>query len=561
MPDESHSRAAMAPLQLGSIVRNARNDAKLTQAALGAKVGVTRYTINRIEGGTQQPSRELAVRLAAALDYPELMEFVTYLREDAFGYGDERDFGNQVRDTQLSQILTAPGLARLVFVLADEIDLVALLSSHLLDLPPTVTVVFPTKRRQQELEHGSLAKNRIRKLQPTWDVQGQINDLFKALAPGGKLNPWDNHANEAAIQRPDYELSLYESDQVRQSFVVAGSAEGTICATWPAIPNIDRHDSESIPVIISKDPAFLHHVEDHIFDLLSGQEPLTHLKTVVIAEPDDESAERKPERSRGGKVRHRLSNFYTLGIDTEERFVFEIASNLNPQFRQEHVDCLPEINSCGFAVALVLVCGVFERVGKPLGKRLLLPHDPLTWRYQLFSSHVSDEDLRSQPGSDEVSGVEDPPRSTQRAQQARIAYISKRPDGIVLSTAFRNAAVNGLRDELGISINPGWLEEVELPPELWTVGKAYSDGSVRLPIVPRLYFLDLTKQRGKPNDLQLWSSITADIEQAFASSTGAAAFGWQDLLAEQHLDDFLKLALEKESDWFLSLLQERSVTA
>jgi len=47
-----------------SEVRSLRAEAGLSQAALGAALGVSRQTINAIETGRYDPSLELAVRLA-----------------------------------------------------------------------------------------------------------------------------------------------------------------------------------------------------------------------------------------------------------------------------------------------------------------------------------------------------------------------------------------------------------------------------------------------------------------------------------------------------------------
>ncbi len=51
-------------------VRELRAKAALTQEELGAKVGVTRVTINCLENGVYQPSLELALKLARHFKLP-----------------------------------------------------------------------------------------------------------------------------------------------------------------------------------------------------------------------------------------------------------------------------------------------------------------------------------------------------------------------------------------------------------------------------------------------------------------------------------------------------------
>lgn len=49
-------------------IATARDAAGLSQEALAEKVGVTRWTINRIEQGARDPSFDLMQKIVAALD-------------------------------------------------------------------------------------------------------------------------------------------------------------------------------------------------------------------------------------------------------------------------------------------------------------------------------------------------------------------------------------------------------------------------------------------------------------------------------------------------------------
>ena len=59
----------MSPaIRLRVSLRDHRERAGLTQAALAERVGVSRKTVNTVENGVFVPSTELALRLARTLD-------------------------------------------------------------------------------------------------------------------------------------------------------------------------------------------------------------------------------------------------------------------------------------------------------------------------------------------------------------------------------------------------------------------------------------------------------------------------------------------------------------
>ncbi|WP_287194138.1 helix-turn-helix transcriptional regulator [Syntrophothermus sp.] len=55
---------------MSSVLKQARLAAGLTQAALAARVGLSRSAYANIEQGRKSPSLEVAIRLAAALGRP-----------------------------------------------------------------------------------------------------------------------------------------------------------------------------------------------------------------------------------------------------------------------------------------------------------------------------------------------------------------------------------------------------------------------------------------------------------------------------------------------------------
>ena len=61
-------QVARTPKQLGAIIRRARRNAKLTQAALGKKAGLWQETVSKIEGGQSAARIGTIFDLLAALN-------------------------------------------------------------------------------------------------------------------------------------------------------------------------------------------------------------------------------------------------------------------------------------------------------------------------------------------------------------------------------------------------------------------------------------------------------------------------------------------------------------
>jgi putative transcriptional regulator len=58
------------PTRVSNRIGELRAAVGLTQADLGDRIGVTRQTVNAIEGGKYSPSLEVAFRIAAVLGAP-----------------------------------------------------------------------------------------------------------------------------------------------------------------------------------------------------------------------------------------------------------------------------------------------------------------------------------------------------------------------------------------------------------------------------------------------------------------------------------------------------------
>ncbi|TCC56520.1 XRE family transcriptional regulator [Kribbella pittospori] len=507
-------------------IRVARKKRKMSQEALGVRVGVTRYVINRIERENQDLSLDLAVNLAETLDLPEL-EMLTQAQLTSSPV----EVHPNTRNARLQALLRAPLLDRLEIVVADELDILGLLHDARPHLPSRVNIVFPTRARQAQLR-GS-AGTRV----PAWAVQNQITRIFEALAIGGRLRPTD-----AAL---GFDIKLYESDDIRQSFVLVGAADGIQCAVWPSLPNIEPNFG-ALPVAVSRDQSFIRLIQDHFSKLTSDDQTLTHLKAVVVVDRATESTPATPI------AEHRLSSYFQLGTDSE---------------RSEAAAGDETTGRFGFGVALVLIHGVAERAGRPLERRILLPKDPKSKKFQLFSTHISDED---------VTGTgERGPRSTSNSQSARRKFIADHPDAIIKPDIFIRAARHGLLDEYGADVPASAIQEIPLPESLWIVEKTDKHGRM-MPVVPRLFHLDLTprayqdetsgasiegaEEMEKSMKPDGWDASVGLLEAALQDDAAGRAFSRRDLQSSvRGLNDFLVTAVTEEKKWFFSELERLEI--
>ena len=58
------------PTRITNQITDLRAERGMSQAELGARVGVTRQTVNAIEGGKYSPSLEVAFKIARTLNVP-----------------------------------------------------------------------------------------------------------------------------------------------------------------------------------------------------------------------------------------------------------------------------------------------------------------------------------------------------------------------------------------------------------------------------------------------------------------------------------------------------------
>ncbi len=216
----------------------------------------------------------------------------------------------------------------------------------------------------------------------------------------------------------------------------------------------------------------------------------------------------------------------------------------------------------------MLIHGYAERAGRPLRRRIRLPRDPKSKTFQLFSTHISDEDV--------TAIGEHGARSTLTSHAAQRKFIAGDPDAVISLDAFIQAARHGLLDEYGADIPSGALQEIPLPEPLWIV-ETNEAGNRLMSVVPRLFHLDLTlhdnqvdvsnariegtDEMGNSTKLSNWQASVGILEAALQESAGGTALGQQDLLSSTgpRLNDFLETARTVTKQWFFSVLDDLKI--
>jgi hypothetical protein len=182
------------------------------------------------------------------------------------------------------------------------------------------------------------------------------------------------------------------------------------------------------------------------------------------------------------------------------------------------------------------------------------------------SSHLSAEDL--------IGTRDRGPRSTLTSNEAQRRLIADDREATVTSAAFIRAALHGLLDDFGAELPDGALHEIPLPEPLWLVEKFDQQGNRLMPVVPRLFHLDLTPgdredlsaqieasgDKADPAQLDDWLASIGHLEGSLLDTGSTLAFGQRDLQDPNvPLNDFLETARTRAGDWFLSVLQELKI--
>ena len=468
--------------EIRALVRKGRQARGLTQTELGQAVGVSRFTINRIEMGALEVSSALADRLQRELGLSNLALLVAQRDRLAAITQNERDLVAR-------RLLTTPSLERLRIVLADDLDLYGILFTRLGESSflsgCDVQVVVPTIDREYQL-FGHLP------------LQGHFEYQIRRLI--------DLHDSDAY---PMSDLQVFESDLVLGSCIIAGTRTGTECAYWPVVPVAGVVHGNSLPVATTLDPNVTSKLAAHVDDLIKTRKPLQVNEALCRIVPSD------PVDSTDDDGLPIFTRYFNVGLDQEEDV---------------------DVNE-GFALALVLPVALCPRKHHGIARRVITYKREVMLddrqRISLFSKRVEDADIRAARSHDESRSRDEAGRSTQGALSAALdinEYLTHN-SGVVPERAYRAAA----RREFamyGVDIDPGRLTPVPLPPELRLVEKHAGRGRTRAALAPQLYTLELSAKGAEPELATLQAN--ADVEE----------LGVADLMETVRLNDFLSTARE-----------------
>jgi transcriptional regulator with XRE-family HTH domain len=479
---------------LPDALRRARKAKGWSQSQLGEAIGASRYTIIRLEAGRQDLTVEVARQIESALEAEGLAALVTK-REQLADRGERR----LDRDIVVRRLLGTQRLQRVQIVLADDLDVHAMVAGNRALDDARVQVFVPTAARERELFHG----------QP---IYGHIENQIMELS--GLAVAWSSHGRGS--------LEIYESSVVHAPAVLVRSPTGIECAYWPVVPSGPVIDGHELQAVSSPDPRVTAQIEAHLEAMQAGASTIKRNEALAIVD-----AQPRPKGENRPIV---FTRFQAVGQHSD-------------QGENEAV-----------TVALVLIHTVCPR--RDLGvKRRILVHswidDPDQWS---LPGHVVEEiDVRR--ARRRASGDEyiDILRSSQEPFDATLAHADYLGggEGEIPLDVFKEAASRGLRRDFGVEIATDRLENVVLPPALQRISKEHPDRDDSVfvrSIVPRLFTLDLSVVPGESGAHEL-SEIKkrARVEE----------WGYEDLLERHDLNDFLTDA--KGEGFLLNLCHELEI--
>jgi transcriptional regulator with XRE-family HTH domain len=475
-------------------IRRYRRSRGWSQSQLGEAIGASRYTIIRLEAGKQELTAEVAQQLEAALETEGLVALVAQ-REQLAGSGDHQLY----RDVVVRRLLQTPRLQRVRLVLADDLDVHAMLAGNPALNDARVQVFVPTAARERELFHG----------QP---IYGHIEDQIKILSELG--DQWRDRVRGS--------LHIYESPKVLSPAILARSPAAIECAYWPVVPSASLVDGSKLQAVSSLDARVVTEVEAHIDEVeaTASQVWRNEALAIVDSRPRPKGENRPIIFSRFGAAGARTD----LGDDE------------------------------AVTVALVVIHTLSPRRGLGIRRRILV----YSWSDEpglmsLPGHAVEEVDVRRAQRRAAGAHFVDLPRSSQEPLAATLEhadYLAGGGGGIPIQV-FKEAASRGLFRDFGIEVDVDRLENVVLPPALQCISKEHPDtddpGFVRR-IVPRLFTLELSNVAGDRSVHELTEiKRRASVEE----------WGYEDLAERDDLNDFLSDA--RESGFLRELLDELEV--
>jgi transcriptional regulator with XRE-family HTH domain len=439
-------------------VRTARKAKGWSQQQLGEAIGVSRFTVNRLEAGSRELSIPTAEKIEAALGSEGLVALVAKRNHQAES-GERRSD----RDILVRRILRTPELQMVRIILADDLDIHELMADSSALAATRVQIFVPTARRERELFHG----------QP---IYGHIEHQIKVLTE--LADRWRSQGSGS--------LNVYESPAVMAPTVLVRSPDGTECAYWPVVPSGPLIDGSELPAVSSLDPGVTAQIEAHIEAVQAQASQIQRNEALAIVHP-----QARPT----GENRPIIFTRFEAGGEQEDRGEHE-----------------------AITVALVLIHSVCPRPGLMMGRRILVyRRDDYGGRWSLPGHAVEEVDVRRARLVAESGQFADPRRSSSDALSATLEHgpYFRRFEGEIPLGVFQEAASRGLWRDFGIEVHVDRVKNVVLPQDLQRISKEHDDRDHSIHrIVPRLFTLDLEKVPGAGSTHEL-SEIKkrADVEE------------------------------------------------
>lgn len=423
-------------------LREVRATAGYTQQQLAAKLGLSRFTIMRLEAGSQDLRLDQAQGIEEATGSSALVELV-----EARDRLEHARRGAPSREVGVRSLLERTGIHRVDVSLVDDLALHEFVDRNPKLANADVSVVVPTIEREKELfgDHR-LSAHYERELK-------SLSDLSERRAA----------------------ITVYESKRILQPGIIVRTSTGDECAVWPLMLRGDALRGANAPIIRSQDPTVIEEFASHINWALDGQEVAQPVyKNEVLGVLGDE------EREDGTKP------ILFVGYSPHGEEDGEV-----------------ERTNVGLAVSLLVVHGVTPREGLPPRRRFLLykreheKHDPNRW--SLLSNHVDDADVRRAIARESEPAPPSEWRAFETAEDAAVrdSLTLEKQDFEIPSRAFRYAAKRELATKFGLDLNDddltNRLKPLPLPARLAQIDKFTEDTKHRRPILPSVFTLDLEK--------------------------------------------------------------------
>lgn len=469
--------------------------AGLSQEDLGERVGLSRFTIMRLEAGKQELRLDQARLIEPEIENSQLVDLVERYERLA-----EARRGAPDRDRGVRTLLERSGIHRVEVSLVDDLRLHEILGGNPNLANADVVVVVPTARREEQLFGKQL-------------LRGHYEHELKRLTD--------------LVEGPAVEIR--ESRTVLQPVLLVRASTGDGCVVWPLMFRDGEVDGAEAPVITSDDPEVIEALSRHFRTITRRDVAMpVHrneaLGVLDVARPD------------GDLTQVRFAGYAPQGEEIGE----------------------PPTTNVGFAVSLVIVHAIAPREGRPPLRRVVLYKRDNEIRdvglWSLVSNHLDDSDIRYAVGADNGEW-----RSSQPPEDAAVrdGLALEQFDFRIPLRAFQCAAKREFKTMFGLDVEYERFKALELPNKLAQIEKATDQEPWRRPILPQVFSLELNtrpidgpgqselgriRQSGVPTAVFGYEDLPSGPNELGTSEDGHA--GFNDFLVAAGADGWLTRELK-----------------